>query len=111
MLKGFRSGSRSEKRSTSEVGSNFRGSRSRSSVYTAIFIQDRDCDLDRDPVFVLRVNGVLASNDQGESGYFSTSFELLLKGEGKEEQNNSIKIKLPKHPCFLFMKRTYVLSA
>ena len=39
--------------------SNFRGSRSRSSVYTATFIQDRDCDLDRDPVFLLRVNGVL----------------------------------------------------
>ena len=43
------------------MGSNFRGSRSRSSVYTATFIQDRDCDLDRDPVFLLRVNGASVS--------------------------------------------------
>ena len=42
--------------------SNFRGSRSRSSVYTATFIQGRDCDLDRDPVVLLRVNGVLVCN-------------------------------------------------
>ena len=44
-----------------EMGSNFWGLRSRSSVYTASFFQDRDCDLDRDPVFLLRLNGVLVS--------------------------------------------------
>ena len=50
-------GSRSGSRSTPEVGSNCRGLRSRSSVYTASFIQDWDCDLDRDPVILLRVTG------------------------------------------------------
>ena len=38
----------------------FSGSGVRSSDYTASFIQDWDCDLDHDPVFLLRVNRVYA---------------------------------------------------
>ena len=59
------------------MGSNLRGSRSQLSVYTVSFLQDRECDLGRDPVFLLRVNGVCYTK---ESIVLSGGFGLFDSG-------------------------------